>query len=190
MGTAADEHRAVAARFTAVVRQAPAGSWDDPSPVGEWRARDVVGHLVEWLRGFLESGADVRLPDVPSVLDDPVTAWEQHVAGVQRLLDDPATHERMLSNPHVGDLPVDEAIDRFYTGDVFLHTWDLARATGQDANLDPERCATMLAGMEPLDDVLRQSGEYGPRVPVPDDAPAQDRLVGFIGRDPSWSRPH
>ena len=40
--------------------------------------------------------------------------------------------------------------------------------------------------MRPIDDLLRSSGQYGPRVPVPDDASAMDRLVGFIGRDPAW----
>jgi uncharacterized protein (TIGR03086 family) len=106
---------------------------------------------------------------------------------VQALLDDPATPDMALSNPHIGDVPLDQAIDRFYTGDVFLHTWDLARATGQDASLDPQRCAVILAGMEPLDEVLRQSGQYGPRVPVPDDADVQTKLVAFIGRDPAWT---
>jgi uncharacterized protein (TIGR03086 family) len=187
MGSAADEHREIAGIFTELVRAAPASSWDDPSPVSEWVARDVVGHLIEWLRDFLEAGAGVRLAEVPSVEDDPVAAWLQHAAAVQALLDDPATHERTLSNPHTGESPLDEAIDRFYTGDVFLHTWDLARATGQQVELDAGRCAAMLAGMEPIEDLMRQSGQYGPRVPVPDDASAQDRLVGFIGRDPSWS---
>ena len=40
--------------------------------------------------------------------------------------------------------------------------------------------------MQPIDELLRTSGQYGPRVPVPDDAPAQDRMLGFIGRDPAW----
>jgi uncharacterized protein (TIGR03086 family) len=186
MSTPSDEHRRVAAYFTALARNTPADRWDAPSPVAQWRARDVVGHLVSWLADFLESGADVRLPPGPSVEDDPVAAWEHHVAAVQALLDDPASRHRTLTNPHVGSLPVDEAVDRFYTGDVFLHSWDLGRATGQEVTLDPERCAAMLAGMEPLDDLLRQSGEYGPRVPMPDDAPVQDRLIGFIGRDPAW----
>jgi uncharacterized protein (TIGR03086 family) len=181
------EHREVAGRFTELVRGTSADRWDDPSPVAAWRARDVVGHLVTWLPAFLEDGADVRLPAGPAVADDPVGAWRTHCDAVQALLDDPATPARMLHNPHVGDVPLDEAIDRFYTGDVFLHTWDLARATGQDATLDPDRCATMLAGMEPLDEMLRQSGEYGPRVDVPEDADVQTRLVAFIGRDPAWS---
>jgi uncharacterized protein (TIGR03086 family) len=182
----AAEHRAVAGRFSELVRSASPTRWDDPSPVEEWRARDVVGHLVEWLPSFLEAGAGVRLPAVPSTEVDPVAAWHGHCDAVQALLDDPGTHALTLSNPHIGDLPVDEAIDRFYTGDVFLHTWDLARATGQDAGLDPDRCAVMLAGMEPLDEMLRQSGQYGPRVVVPEDADVQTRLVAFIGRDPNW----
>ena len=44
----------------------------------------------------------------------------------------------------------------------------------------------MLAGMEPIEELMRQSGQYGPRVPVPDDADPQTRLIGFIGRDPEW----
>jgi hypothetical protein len=38
--------------------------------------------------------------------------------------------------------------------------------------------------MEPLDDVLRQSGQYGPRVAVADDADEQTKLLAFIGRHP------
>jgi uncharacterized protein (TIGR03086 family) len=71
-----------------------------------------------------------------------------------------------------------------YTGDVFLHRWDLARATGRDETLDPDKCAAMLEGMLPMDKVLRQSGQYGPRVEVPDDADVQTKLLAFIGRTP------
>ena len=31
-----------------------------------------------------------------------------------------------------------------------------------------------------------RAGLYGPRVPVPDDAPAFDRLLELTGRDPGW----
>jgi hypothetical protein len=105
---------------------------------------------------------------------------------VQALLDDPATADRVLANPHIGALPVDRAIDQFYTPDVFMHTWDLARATGQNDLLDVDFCGQLLAGMEPMEDVIRSSGQYGPRFQVPADADPQTRLLGFIGRDPSW----
>jgi uncharacterized protein (TIGR03086 family) len=144
----------------------------------------VVRHLVEWFPDFLKAGAGVELPKGPLVDDDPVAAWTVHSDGVQALLDDQATAQRMLSNQHIGEVPLDQAVDRFYTADVFMHTWDLARATGQEERLDPGRCAQLLDGILPLDDVLRKSGQYGPRVEVPESADVQTRLLAFIGRRP------
>ncbi|MEU4688890.1 TIGR03086 family metal-binding protein [Actinoplanes sp. NPDC023714] len=183
--TPAERHRQVAGEFSA--RVLGVKDWDAPTPVDGWRARDVVRHLVEWLPGFLAGGSDVRLPAVPDAGDDPAGAWQQHAAAVQAVLDDPGTPSRTLRNPHIGDVPLDQAIDRFYTSDVFMHTWDLARATGQDDRLDPEFAGGLLGGMEPMEEIIRSSGQYGPRVAVPDDAGVQDRLLGFIGRDPSWT---
>lgn len=183
----AERHRRIATDFSDRVRGTR--DWDAPTPVAGWTARDVVGHLVEWLPSFLAAGSEVELPEGPRVEDDPVAAWEHHRAGVQALLDDPTSPGRTLSNPHIGGLPLDQAIDRFYTSDVFMHTWDLARATGQDDRLDLEQCAVLLAGMEPVEDAIRSSGQYGPRVPTPADADVQTRLLGFIGRDPCWAPP-
>ncbi|SBT43516.1 TIGR03086 family metal-binding protein [Micromonospora auratinigra] len=180
----AERHRQVGRAFTDRVRGTR--SWDVPAPVAGWTARDVVRHLVDWLPPFLAGGAGVRLPAGPAVDDDPAAAWQHHCDAVQSLLDDPGTSGRRLTNPHLGELPLDRAIDQFYTTDVFLHTWDLARATGQDDRLDQDSCARLLAGMEPMEQLIRSSGQYGPRVPVPADADAQDRLLGFIGRDPAW----
>ena len=178
----AERHRVVAAGFTARVQGA--SDWDAPAPVAGWRARDVVAHLVEWFPGFLESATGLVLDRGPSPDDDPVGAWQVHADAVQALLDDPATPGKVLSNPHTGDVQLDKAIDTFYTSDVFMHTWDLARATGQDETLDPAKCAELLAGMEPIDDILRASGQYGPKVEVPADADVQTRMLGFIGRTP------
>jgi len=183
--TPADRHRRYAGVFSERVRGTR--DWTAPAPVAGWTARDVVRHLVEWFPAFLASGSDVRLPPGPSVDDDPVAAWQHQVDAVQAVLDDPGTAGRMLSNPHIGEVPLDQAIDRFYVSDVFMHTWDLARATGQDDRLDPALCADLLAGMEPIDELLRQSGQYGPKVAVPDDADVQARMLGFIGRDPAWT---
>jgi uncharacterized protein (TIGR03086 family) len=181
----AERHRQVGGLFTARVHGTR--SWDAPSPVADWAARDVVRHLTQWLPGFLSAGAGIDLPRGPSVDEDPVTAWQIHCQAVQALLDDPATADRTMTNPHIGTLPLDRAIDQFYTSDVFMHTWDLARATGQDDRLDPDFCAELLAGMEQLEEVIRSSGQYGARVEVPDDSDAQTRLLGFIGRDPFWT---
>ncbi len=179
----ADDYREIAGLFTERVRGTAPERWDDPAPPEGWVARDVVRHLIEWFSSFLQHGAGIDLPQ-GSVDDDPVAAWTTFSDAVQALLDDPESPSRMLSNPHVGELPLDKAINDFFTGDVFLHTWDLARATGQDERLDAARCAEMLAGMEPMDEILRQSGHYGPKTPVADDADVQTRLLAFIGRKP------
>ncbi|MGL4744279.1 MAG: TIGR03086 family metal-binding protein [Dermatophilaceae bacterium] len=180
----AARHRVVAGRFTDLTRGTT--DWDAPSPVPEWTARDVIRHLVGWFLGFLEGGTGIRMPSGPPVDEDPVGAWEAHADAVQALLDDPATAGRTFSNPHAGEHPLPEEVDRFFTADVFMHTWDLARGTGQDDTLDAAWGAELLGGMEPIEELMRGSGQYGPRVPVPDDAPVQDRLLGFIGRDPAW----
>ncbi len=181
---AADDHRRIAGTFTARVLGTPAAAWDNPAPPEGWVARDVVRHLVEWFPSFLEDGAGVKLAGGPSVDDDPAAAWRVHSDAVQSLLDDPATAGKTLSDKHIGEVPLDRAVSRFYTTDVFMHTWDLARATGQDETLDSARCAELLAGMEPMDAALRSSGHYGPRVEVAAGADAQTRLLAFIGRNP------
>ncbi|MFE9207400.1 TIGR03086 family metal-binding protein [Micromonospora sp. NPDC007230] len=181
----AERHRQVAGLFTDRVRGTR--SWDAPSPVAGWAARDVVRHLTEWCSGFLASGAGIELPRGPSVDENPVAAWQVHCDGVQAVLDDPETAHRQLTNPHTGSMPLETAIDQFYTADVFMHTWDLARATGQDDRLDPDFCAQLLGQMEQMEQVLRSSGQFGTRVEVPGGADTQARLMGFIGRDPFWS---
>jgi uncharacterized protein (TIGR03086 family) len=181
----AERHRQAAGLFTARVRGTR--SWDVPSPVAGWVARDVVRHLTEWLPGFLSSGAGLELPRGRSVDEDPVAAWQVQCDAVQAVLDDPGTAHRELSNPHIGSVDLEVAIDRFYTPDVFMHTWDLSRATGQDDRLDPDFCAQLLAQMGQMEEVLRSSGQYGPRVEVPADADDETKLLGFIGRDPFWS---
>jgi uncharacterized protein (TIGR03086 family) len=184
MSNPAEEHRRIADQFTRTVEGTAPTAWDNPAPPEGWTARDVVRHLTEWFPSFLQNATDITLPEGPSVDDDPVGAWRNQTDAVQALLDDPSTAEREYDLPHLGTMTLEAAIDRIYTGDVFLHRWDLARATGQDQTLDPQKCAEMLEGMLPMDDVLRQSGHYGPKVDVPDDADVQTKLLAFIGRTP------
>jgi uncharacterized protein (TIGR03086 family) len=73
-------------------------------------------------------------------------------------------------------------------GDVFTHGWDLAKATGQPTDLEPDVAARLLAQIEPiLPDTMRgPDGEaaFGPRVEIASSAPAADRLAAFEGRRP------
>jgi uncharacterized protein (TIGR03086 family) len=81
-----------------------------------------------------------------------------------------------------GDMTLEALVAMTGLMDLLVHTWDLARATGQDETLDREEASALLAGIEPWDAALRSSGYYGPRVPVPDDADEQTRLLAFTGR--------
>jgi uncharacterized protein (TIGR03086 family) len=177
----ADRHAAVAGGFGRLVAQTP--DWSAPAPVDGWTARDVVDHLVTWFPGFL-AGGGVDLPAGPSVDDDPLAAWQHHTDSVQEVLEQRG--DETFTHPRAGTHRLADAVDRFYTSDVFMHSWDLARAGGQDAGLDEDFAGQLLEGMRPIEQVLRDSGQYGPAVPVPDDAPVVDRLMGFVGRDPAW----
>ena len=181
--SAAERFRRVAGRFTDRVAEVPADAWDRPAPCEGWVARDVVRHMVEWMPAFMASGG-VDLPTGPSVDEDPVSAWTTLADGVQAVLDDPSASAAEFDVPPVGKQTVEQAIDSFLMGDVLVHTWDLARATGLDESLDQGIVSEMLAGMLPLDDVLRTSGHYGPRVDVADDADEQTKLIAFTGRTP------
>lgn len=179
---ASSRHREVASDFAEAI--ADVRDWEAPTPVDGWVARDVVAHLVDWFTGFLAAGG-VALPAGPAVADDPAGAWSQQAASVQALLDGP-TAEDTFTHPMAGEHRLVEAIDRFYTADVYMHTWDLARSQGVTPDLDPGFAGQLLEGMASIDDILRSSGQYGPKVEVDADADPVSRLMGFIGRDPRW----
>jgi uncharacterized protein (TIGR03086 family) len=183
MSAYADNWRDVAAEFTRRAEAVPAGAWDQSAPCEGWVARDIVRHMVEWMPWMVLTSVGVTPPEFPSVDVDPLGAWLALDRAIQSALDDPEIAQREFEN-QVGRFSVEKGVDMFCTGDVFLHTWDLARATGGDERLDPQRVHDALVGMEPLDEVLRQSGQFGPRVEVPDDADEQTKLIAFIGRQP------
>ncbi len=178
----AGRHRAIAARFGDIALGVT--DWAAPSPVPGWRARDVVAHLIDWSTGFLDGSGAALPPATTMTSTDPVAAWFEHASAVQGLFDD---GDRVVSHPKTGTHSVADMIDMFYTTDIFLHSWDLAMAAGIAPDLDPDHCATLLAGMEPIEALLRSSGHYGPRFDVAPSAPVQDRLMAFIGRDPHWT---
>src|SRR5690606_4382210 len=105
---------------------------------------------------------------------------------VQALLDEESTAKQPFEHPRVPPQSLATTIGNFYTADVFMHTWDLARGAGVEIALDPALCTELLQGMVAIEEIMRSSGQYGPAVPVPDDADPQSRLLGFIGRDPGW----
>lgn len=180
----AKRHREFAQAFTDVAEQVQ--DWDAPTPVKGWKARDVVNHLIEWLPPVLKQATGITLPSSPAALhDDPIAAWEAHCELVQAIFDGEQACKKTKDGPFVGST-VAEMLDRIYSADVFMHRWDLAASAGVDAKLDPAFAGELFEGLTTIETVLRDSGEYGPRVEISDDADIVTKLVGFIGRDPEW----
>jgi hypothetical protein len=108
-------------------------------------------------------------------------------AEIQRLLDDPVASATHIAHPRSGNHRLDEAIAVFFLGDVLVHTWDLARASGLDETLDPEVVHDMLVGMVPLDDAFAGQRSVRPReFRLPPTLNEQTRLIAFTGRQP-WT---
>ncbi|MFC6147820.1 MULTISPECIES: TIGR03086 family metal-binding protein [Mumia] len=75
--------------------------------------------------------------------------------------------------------------------EVVLHGWDLARATGQSYEVDPDALAVVHAFVEETarpDQADMREGLFGPPIRLPEEAPLLDRVVALAGRSPSWPR--
>jgi uncharacterized protein (TIGR03086 family) len=183
-GQSAARYQVVASGFTARALSVAAPDWRLPTPCEGWVAADIVEHLVEWVPAFLHEGSGLAVRPGPSPDGGPARAWLAMSDQVQALLDDPEQAGRAFDHPTVGRHRVDEAVTAFVLPDVLVHTWDLARATGLDEALDEQEVVRLLDRVQPLDDVIRQSGQYGPRVDVSPAADPQTRLLAFLGRRP------
>ena len=71
------------------------------------------------------------------------------------------------------------------------HGWDLAVATGRPYEPDPAAAQACLDHAHEFAAAVPEARDtsYGPVVPVPDDAPVSDRLLGLTGRNPQWAPP-
>jgi uncharacterized protein (TIGR03086 family) len=69
--------------------------------------------------------------------------------------------------------------------ELVVHGWDLAVATGQPYSPSVEEVDAAMSFVTAFD-APRDGGLFGAIVPVPDDAPALERLLGLTGRDPAW----
>lgn len=180
----ADRHEAVSDRFTELASNVT--DWDAPTPVKEWKARDIVAHLCDWLPNFLH-GYEVTLKEiVPG--DDPLAAWKEHTANVQALLEDEEQMNRLVETPQ-GDQPLWQLLDSYYLADVFMHQFDLAKASGQQPNLDPIVTHALVEGMSKIADQLAKSGQFGTPVVLDASHPMEERLAAVMGRDPKWTPP-
>lgn len=195
MNEIADRYRKRADAFERKIAAVRPDQWANPSPCAKWTARDVVDHIRTMHEAMLRP-LNRRLGAAPSVAEDPLAAFRAARADVQAVLADPLLARTECGTP-AGQLTAERHIDEVVSADLALHGWDLAKATGQDARMAPDDVVGLwvrTAAVPPdLMEKFRTRDAFGPgievygaEVPVPDDAPLQDRLLGTIGRYPNW----
>ena len=128
----------IAGAFTTTVEATAVELWDQPAPPEGWVARDVVRHLVEWFPAFLDERPGSRCRRVrrstttPSAPGVPRPTPCRHCSTTRS---PPTVLRHHL--PHIGRMPLGQAIDMIYTGDVFLHRWDLAQRLARTTRCTP-----------------------------------------------------
>jgi uncharacterized protein (TIGR03086 family) len=176
-------YRRRADAFERKVAAVAPGQWSRQSPCADWTARDVVRHVVD-MHGVMLIPLARRLSSAPSVAEDPLAAFLAARADIENVLDDAALCATQTSAP-IGRLTVEQHIDLVASADLVVHGWDLARATGQDPTIDPAEVEYSWQAVRNADDsVLRSHGAYAAAIELPADAPLQDRLLAFLGRNP------
>lgn len=161
-----------------------------PTPCRSWDVRALVNHIVHDVQGFTESarGGAFRQGDDDVIGDDWLAAYGTAAADLLTAWERPGATEGTISLPW-GEFPTTWRVGQ-QIADLVVHAWDVASATGQSTELDPELGRIALDwGRENLKPPFRgdeASGRvFDPEVPVPDDAPVYARLAGFFGRDPN-----
>lgn len=206
-----DDPRSAFAHATITARAVVAGVRPDqlglPTPCPEHDVRSLLGHmLVVFDRlAALGNGTDpMNMPDViTGVADD---AWSDQFQAaahrVQAAWTDAAKLGQMMVLPWA--TAPGAAMVHMYTSELTVHTWDIAVATGQTAPWhQPTVEAALATALQALPSGDREAyfaemakdPKFRPElatsppfrniVPVADDAPALDRLIGWYGRQPS-----
>jgi uncharacterized protein (TIGR03086 family) len=173
----------------------------DPTPCTEMDVRGLLTHLIGVLDrvAALANGKDPFAVTETPVADDRWTdAWKESA----RRAADAWRHDAVLERPMA--LPWIEGsgaeVLASYFSELTVHTWDLATATGQQPDWDDTVVAAALGARQILpaenrralyEEISAAMGldevamPFAEAVPVPDDAPAIDRLVAWNGRDPA-----
>jgi uncharacterized protein (TIGR03086 family) len=171
-----------------------------PTPCSEMDVRAMLGHLVGVLDrvAALGRGEDpFAVNETPAADDSWSDAWTASASRVAEAWRDDDVLGRPMTLPWIQGSGADVLAS--YLSELTVHTWDLAMATGQQPDWDAVVVDAALASRDVLpaenrralfEEVSAAMGldevaiPFAEAVPVPDDAPAIDRLVAWNGRDP------
>jgi len=162
-----------------------------PTPCTDWDVATLLDHLIADLDTFNRVASDEGVDLVASIdptapenarraQPDPGDGFARLAKESQEIWGRPGALEQTYKTSR-SEVP-GNAIVLIALVDTVVHGWDLAKATGQDAEMPPDVAEAALAfTTKAMKD--RRIG-FGDPVPVPDDASVTDRLVGWLGRNP------
>ena len=180
MGEVQDRYRSVAAGFGSRLDAVGPEAWASLTPCTDWTVRDLVAHVVGVHRRVVAT-VDGRDPVGVDRDGDLAAQWRDASEAVVDVLGDETRAASTVSGMF-GEQSFESLVSRLLCADTLVHTWDLARATGQDESLDPDAVSKALLFLTPIDDALRRPGGFAARIEPPEGADEQTRLLNFCGR--------
>lgn len=168
-----------------------------PTPCPDWDVRALVNHLMFWsaFRSELAARKQTAPGDGPVTEATDFTADGDWAATLETQLDRAVA---VWSQPSAlegntglagGSMPA-PTIAMMMVGELVLHGWDLAKATGQHLEVDGGIVAAVHESTAALAEQARSFGVFGAEVATPDGASPLDRLLALSGRDPAWTPRH
>ncbi|MGW7519024.1 TIGR03086 family metal-binding protein [Streptomyces sp. NPDC054796] len=158
-----------------------------PTPCAEYDVRALLNHLLHVVIGFqaLAAKGTADFSTTPDYVAeggwrDRFTAETRKLAGAWAR---PGTLEGVSGGFGMPQLTVAHMV----LGDMTVHAWDLARATGQDFTPDGPALAELAPAFAELAPMARRMKVFGEPVPVPEGTPAFETLLAATGRAPDWS---
>jgi uncharacterized protein (TIGR03086 family) len=186
-----DVHRRAVEAWQTKVDAVGADMWADATPCTEWSVRDLTNHVVAeelWMVPLLEGSTIAEVGDRldGDVLGDhPLRAARSASAAALAVAQEqlPAGGKVHLS---YGEEDAAEYAWQL-AADHLIHGWDLAKGTGQDANMDPVLVTAIADWFTAREMLYRRGGAIGPRAPMTGE-PQTDLLAAF-GRRADWTSP-
>lgn len=180
--------RGVLTKTAGLVDAVPADTWDRPTPCPDYDVRALLGHIVGWAEVFATAAAgEVPDQDPNAAVAGPDTA-ARFRAAADRMLEalESLGADRTVQLGPGRELPAAMLVTMTAT-EYLTHGWDLATGAGLPAPYSgAEAEETLRRAQQTLRPEFRGEGKaFAEIVPVPDDAPAIDRFIGFVGRQPS-----
>jgi len=180
MSEIASRYGTIAAGFTARLAAVAPDQWSTQTPCTDWTVRDLVAHVVGTQRGVI-----ARLDGTEPVDVDPngdlASQWQAATSAVAEALRDPARAGKIVGGMF-GEQSFESLVGRLVCTDVLVHTWDLARATGQDKRLDADAVVSSQTFLTSIDEAIRAPGGFAVKITPPPHADDQTRFLNFCGR--------